>query len=109
MAEAITSKFLYLNNQGLTLPEDQRKYKRMTRTVYYRQGFRLVSFGFLISLYNLANLPAPSNPTHKLLFYGGTIGAFAIISFIQESKKLNSALLVLDQKYEKDFSEVVSK
>lgn len=97
------SKFLYLNKLGLTLPEDQNKYKRMTKSLYRRQGFRLISFGFFCALYNLASLPAPQHPTHKLVFFGGLVGAFGVATFFQESRKLNTDLRVLDEKYSRDF------
>ena len=55
----------------------------MTKSLYYRQGFRLITFGFALSLYNLASLPAPVNPSQKLLFYGLLLGTFGVISFTQ--------------------------
>ena len=103
------SKFLYLNQLKLTLPEDQTKYKRMTKSLYYREGFRLISFGFFCALYNLASLPTPQHPTHKMMFFGGLIGAFGIATFMQESKKLNHQLEKLDQKYAKDYEQYKMK
>ena len=94
------SSFLHLNNLGLTLPEDQRRYKRLTKSLYKREAFRLFTFGFMCSLYNLANLPSPSNKLHKLMFFGGLTAAFGVMSFIQESKKLNEAMSQLDLKYQ---------
>lgn len=81
----------------------------MTKSLYYREGFRLVTFGFFCSLYNLASLPSPESPAHKLLFYGGIIGVFGVATFLQESKILQANLQLLDEKYSKEYQEYASK